>query len=120
MKTLIEIKQNIFEAIEAGKLLDGRKDKAAITKLKKSLQFLRKAETYLMSDPDAEYIKIELDKVRRKINDAKAKGPLNMRGDLISRTKPTPEDRKRITEWDKQQGIAKMKDFQKFLTYLNS
>lgn len=120
MKTLVQIKQAISDQLEYGKSLDKDIEKSKIAKTKKSLQFLRKAETYLMSDPNAEYVKIELDKVKKRIKEEQAKGPLDHKGLPIPRYKPTPEDKKRIIEYDRQMGLNKLRDFHKFLTFLNS
>jgi hypothetical protein len=73
-----------------------------------------------MSDPNAEYIKIELDKVKKRIKEEQAKGPSDYKGLPIPRYKPTPEDKKRIIEYDRQIGLNKLRDFHKFLTFLNS
>lgn len=120
MKTLIEIKQAIFDMMEVGKTYHPVKDKSRINKTKKSLQFLRKAETYLMTNPDAQFIKIELTKVKKRIGEVESKGPLGSNGRIITRTKPTPEERKAIKAYDKLEGLEKFRDFKKFLTYLNS
>lgn len=120
MKTLTEIKLLISDLRDEATRLDPKADKTRLKQIKKSLPFLTKVETYLMSEPNAEYLKIELDKVKRKIKDESAKGPIGFDGFLIPRYKPDAESKKRIDQFDRQNGINKLKDFKKFLTFINS
>lgn len=120
MKTLLQVKQAISDLMEMGKEICPYTEKSKRNKANKSLRFLRKVETYLESNPDAEYVKIELGKVKKRIKEIEERGPYDNKGLLIPRTKNTADDKKAIAAYDKNEGLAKLRDFRKFLNYINS
>lgn len=105
MKTLIEIKTEIMLILDTK--WHTKREKSALIKKK---EFLQKAFNYLETEPDAVFVKSELQKARKQLNLLQSRKPLF---DLNN-----PVDKLESKKWDQNNGVNDKKQQIKFLNFI--
>jgi hypothetical protein len=117
MKTLIEVKNHYLDVLEEAKEVDvtAPGGKILLSRHKKQLQFLNKVVLYLENTPDSEFLKGQLQLLKKKYNATLATQPTPPPGFQGEKTVAYVAQLKR---WKKEHEIDKMKTQLKFMNYI--
>lgn len=117
MKTLVEVKNHYLDVLEEAKEIDlsAPGGKILLSRHKKQLQFLNKVVLYLENTPDAEFLKGQLQALKKKYNVTMASQPPPPSGFQGEKTVAYVAQ---IKKWKKEQEIDKMKTQMKFMNYI--
>jgi len=90
-------------------------EKSKISRIKKRIQFIQLAENYLINEPNTDYLKLSISQTKDRIDRLIDLTPYD-----LDRSDKNPEMSKKVKDYDRKEGITKMKLQLKFMNYLIS